>query len=525
MPGAKSISHCQGKGSLSHNNRDFKTKNVDSSRTDDNITFIKQTIAEAYEECFGTAVQRYNERQSRADRQIKTSYYESVFNHVPCNKVITSPDKRKSFYEDVVQIGTMNDTGCGTADGKLASECLTEYIQGFSKRNPNMHVFNAVLHQDEATPHLHIDYIPIGHYSRGIDTQNGIAQALKEMGYGNGKDAISRWRESERKVLEDICKLRGIEISEPKESRGSLSVEEYKEYSKLHKEKEALERNVQALQATLEPLRDLNTISEQNAVQATPVALSGKFGGEKKFTVTETELSELTKQKRATAVIAAEQQQIAVNLTRISTELSKRENLITGRETKINDIENDYQNRLDILSNKLTEAQSELNNQSIDYQIEINNINKEFNLEKKQNKELLAKNNDLEKRLSCLETSSKKNDNENLFLEAQVTADIERIKELEEHIKNLEPKAELAGKIDELINFSSEFNQAVINTTNLYESYQKEKKREEERIQKEQALKKLGTREQLEKWQDNAEKIIEEEKQKNIQRRFTEREL
>lgn len=59
-------------------------------------------------------------------------------------------------------------------------------MNGFQARNLNFHVFNAVLHMDEATPHLHIDYIPIRHYKRGVDTQNGIAQALKEMGYGEG---------------------------------------------------------------------------------------------------------------------------------------------------------------------------------------------------------------------------------------------------------------------------------------------------------------------------------------------------
>ena len=48
-------------------------------------------------------------------------------------------------------------------------------MEGFRNRNPNFYVFNAVLHMDEATPHLHIDYIPVGHYKRGQDTQNGIA--------------------------------------------------------------------------------------------------------------------------------------------------------------------------------------------------------------------------------------------------------------------------------------------------------------------------------------------------------------
>ena len=146
-----------------------------------------------------------------------------------------------------MQIGTMDDSGVGAIDGELVAKCLDEYmrgskglgsevgvrglgvetevegseIKGFSERNPNFYVFNAVLHMDEATPHLHIDYIPIGHYKRGMDTQNGIAQALKEMGYGGGKDAISRWRIAERKILEDICRKNGVDIAEPKKARGT----------------------------------------------------------------------------------------------------------------------------------------------------------------------------------------------------------------------------------------------------------------------------------------------------------------
>ncbi len=230
---AKTISHCQGKGSLTHNNRRFSAKNVDSSRTKDNIIFIEQPIADGYDDLFGAAIERYNAKQKRSDRKIKCDYFEHVFKRSPAQTVVTSADKRKSFYEDVVQIGTKDDTGVGTADAVIAAECLTEYMNGFQQRNLNFFVFNAVLHMDEATPHLHIDYIPVGHYKQGVDTQNGIAQALKEMGYGTGKDAISRWRESERSVLESICKAHDIEIAAPEKSRGSLTVEQYKEYAEL----------------------------------------------------------------------------------------------------------------------------------------------------------------------------------------------------------------------------------------------------------------------------------------------------
>ncbi len=50
------------------------------------------------------------------------------------------------------------------------------------------------------------------------------------MGFGDGKDAISRWRERERKVLAEICKRHGIEISAPEKVRGSFEVDEYKRY-------------------------------------------------------------------------------------------------------------------------------------------------------------------------------------------------------------------------------------------------------------------------------------------------------
>ncbi|MDE6833555.1 MAG: plasmid recombination protein [Ruminococcus sp.] len=225
----KRISFGQGKGSITHNNRTFIANNVDKNRITDNITFISRPINEVYDELFGDAVECYNARQKRNDRKIHDTYYEHLFHCKPSNSVITASDKRKSFYEDVVQIGKMEDSGYGTEDFQLVADCLTEYMNGFQARNPNFHVFNAVLHMDEATPHLHIDYIPIGHYKRGMDTQNGIAQALKEMCYGEGKQAIARWREKEVDVLNEICRSHGIEQLPPEKARGTLEVSEYKE--------------------------------------------------------------------------------------------------------------------------------------------------------------------------------------------------------------------------------------------------------------------------------------------------------
>lgn len=130
----------------------------------------------------------------------------------------------------------MEDSGIGTEDAELVADCLKEFMAGFQQRNPNFYVFNAVLHMDEATPHLHIDYIPVGHYKRGQDTQNGIAQALKEMGFGEGKGAIARWRASEIEVLNKICLEHGIQPLPPEKSRGTMTVDEYKDQIKKSEE-------------------------------------------------------------------------------------------------------------------------------------------------------------------------------------------------------------------------------------------------------------------------------------------------
>lgn len=259
----KRISFGQGKGSIAHNNREFVADNVDVFRTPDNITFVCQPIGEAYDQLFAESTERYNARQKRNDRMIHGSYYEQLFGVKPCNTVRTAADKRKSFYEDVVQIGKMEDSGYGTEDFQLVADCLKEYMKGFQERNPNFYVFNAVLHMDEATPHLHIDYIPVGHYNRGQDTQNGIAQALKEMGYGTGKQAIARWRAAEVEVLNKICLEHGIKPLAPEKARGTVEIPEYKEQRR--QADELAEQNAQADAELAEKKATIKAVEKKTA--------------------------------------------------------------------------------------------------------------------------------------------------------------------------------------------------------------------------------------------------------------------
>ena len=218
------------KGSLSHNNREFTARNIDSSRTPNNIVFVQQALSDAYHQLFDEAVEKYNARQKRNDRKIH-NYFEHLFNRLPSKSVITGANKQKSFYEHLVYIGTRKDSGVGTPDAEITTECLREYMEGFQERNPNFYVFNAVLHLDESTPHLHINYIPVGHFKNGLEVRNAKNKALEEMNFGKDAKANNRWRLAEWDILKNICNAHGIEISEPKKSRGySYTVEEYGEH-------------------------------------------------------------------------------------------------------------------------------------------------------------------------------------------------------------------------------------------------------------------------------------------------------
>ena len=79
---------------------------------------------------------------------------------------ICDGDQEKPFYEVIFQIGNKDDMSAASENGKLARAILDKFMRSFQERNPHLHVFSAHLHMDEATPHLHIDFIPYTTYHR-----------------------------------------------------------------------------------------------------------------------------------------------------------------------------------------------------------------------------------------------------------------------------------------------------------------------------------------------------------------------
>lgn len=172
----RTISFMTGKGSVNHNSRKFHAKNTDPERSYLNVEYCNENIKDVYHELFDEALVRYNEKQTRNDRRID-DYYEKI----------RSGKQEKPFHEIILQIGDRDTMGAETEEGRLAAKILDKYMQDFQRRNPTLRVFSAHLHMDEATPHLHIDFVSyITGSKRGLDTRVSLKQALTALGFKGG---------------------------------------------------------------------------------------------------------------------------------------------------------------------------------------------------------------------------------------------------------------------------------------------------------------------------------------------------
>ena len=253
------VSMPQGKGSQMHNRREYEKygkptpDNIDVSKSHENITLVDKDIKEAYREIFGEALDKYNAKQKRADRKIEDY----------CDHIKKSKNGEKLFYEDVVQWGSKDDFQ-NPQTRERAKEALVKYVEGFEERNPNLKLIGVYIHMDEASPHLHLDYVPVANgYSRGLETRNSLDKAMKQMGFqpeneSRKNNATKLWKESERAVFGEICRGLGLEVEpERKSDRKSLTVEEYKDAR--DEMLGDIEQEKKAIVAEVEPLRELKT--------------------------------------------------------------------------------------------------------------------------------------------------------------------------------------------------------------------------------------------------------------------------
>ena len=236
----RTISAMSGDGVVAHNRRTYIAENVDQTRTHLNIEYCYTPIEQAYHELFDEAQAEYNAKQKRKDRRIE-NYYEKI-----CNG-----DQEKPFYEVIFQVGNKDDMGAASENGALAKKILDKFYHSFLERNPQLHVYSAHLHMDEATPHLHIDFIPFTTGSkRGLSTRVSLKQALADQGIiGEGRSLTERdlWVQKEKESLAEIMLEHGIEWEQKGEHKEHLSVLEFKR-EKRKEELAELEQSIERVQ-------------------------------------------------------------------------------------------------------------------------------------------------------------------------------------------------------------------------------------------------------------------------------------
>lgn len=259
----RTISFMTGKGSVNHNSRKCHAKNTDPERSYLNVEYCNENIKDVYHELFDEALARYNEKQTRNDRRID-DYYDKI----------QSGKQEKPFHEIIVQIGDRNTMGAETEEGRLAAKILDEYMQDFQRRNPTLRVFSAHLHMDEATPHLHIDFVPYTTGSkRGLDTRVSLKQALTALGFKGGtrqETELNQWVAAEKQQLASIMLEHGIEWEQKGTHEKHLSLldfekqERAKEVAALEEQKAELEEHNATMQEVNEKyLNQLENIERE----------------------------------------------------------------------------------------------------------------------------------------------------------------------------------------------------------------------------------------------------------------------
>ena len=253
----RTISFMTGKGSVNHNSRKFHAKNTDPERSCLNVEYCNENIKDVYHELFDEALAQYNEKQTRSDRRID-DYYEKI----------RSGKQEKPFHEIILQIGDKDNMGAKTENGQLAVKVLDKYMQDFQRRNPTLRVFSAYLHMDEATPHLHIDFVPYTTGSkRGLDTRVSLKQALSALGFKGGtrrETELNQWVTYEKEQLAAVMLEHGIEWEKKGTHEKHLSV---LDFEKKERAKEVAELE-QSISDGKERLSDIQ-IQQRKAEQET----------------------------------------------------------------------------------------------------------------------------------------------------------------------------------------------------------------------------------------------------------------
>lgn len=413
-----------GGGDIRHNNRLFKPSNVDHSRTPDNITLVKEDIQDAYHRLFDESVIKYNKNQKRNDRKIK-NYFDKIYRS----------KKEKPFYEFIVQVGNQNDQ----PDQKKCVDILEDFNKMIQTDYPNMKIFNSVIHVDESTPHLHLDFIPIGEgYKKGLEKRVSMQKALQNLGFSNYADFRNELMQKFEIIAKkhEIDRKRDVSIGER-----HLTIQDYRALQRM------AEQKIENLDKTSVSRSSARVLEKLKLV---PVAMFDDIARDNTYRKTQNE------------ALSSENDALRSQISKLKTK-----NNIDIYEATIEN-QKDQIERLEEIVKDKKEERSEYYNKWRDTDKTVREIREELELEKQSNKQLKEFIQNNEK--SIVEVQKTLDENKKMKTE------IDRLKnKLDDqwstnnstHMQNVNLKRELKDKTEENTSLKKEINALEAQNSNM----------------------------------------------------------
>lgn len=199
--------------------------NVSKNRTPMNRVLVDESLEDAYRDLFGDAVSEHNAKVSEKHPErvygpgtAKGTYLDAM----------KASKREKASYELVAQIGN-RETNPATdpACRALSSAIYERFLEKFQQRFPHLRVVTAAIHVDEATPHLHLEYVPWTDEAskRGLSVRNSQRGAYKQDGFASNEEAAKAMFE----LLEEAALEHGIERVEMGCTRARVPVDVFKQ--------------------------------------------------------------------------------------------------------------------------------------------------------------------------------------------------------------------------------------------------------------------------------------------------------
>ena len=216
-------------------------ENVDPSRSDLNVVLREVDLDKAYRVVFDESLRAYNAKQverGRPERQIA-----NYLTHIKNSK------QERPEWEFVVQLG---DKDTNPATDKLCRErscaVLRRFVELCDSKYPNMVITAAVVHLDEATPHLHVDFVPVSRGNkRGLEVKNSYRGMLRDLGFTSAREFENSQglRDGLMELLKEAAAEHGINRLDMKNQNKHLAVMEFKDHVKNIAHEALLHEDVQ----------------------------------------------------------------------------------------------------------------------------------------------------------------------------------------------------------------------------------------------------------------------------------------